>query len=95
MIKCDKLYSPQAYLYAVTEDCYCVDGDNDIETIADILSDYDLSSANYPLHDITAIADKIDVVLVDCMVYNEQKKQFEHQYRWFEVPDDFCDDEEQ
>lgn len=94
MIKSTKLYSPQDFLEAVTEDCYCIDGDNDIETIVGILDDYDLGSANYPLADISTIADKIDVVLVDCMVYNEQKTQFEHQYRWFEVPDDFSDGEE-
>lgn len=94
MIKSNKLYSPQDFLEAVTEDCYCIDGDNDIETIVGILDDYGFGSANYPLADISTIADKVDVVLVDCMVYNEQKAQFEHQYRWFEVPDDFSDEEE-
>ena len=31
--------------------------------------------------------------LVDCMVVNPETDQFEHQYRWFEVPEDFEEEE--
>ena len=35
------------------------------------------------------VENEINVVLVDCMVYNEEKKEYEHVYRWFEVTADF------
>ena len=43
-----------------------------------------------PMSEIDHIVEnELDVVLVDCMVWNKKTKEFEHQYRWFEVPEDF------
>lgn len=90
MVKSEQIYSPQNYLEAVTGDCYIIRGDNDIEEIELILDDYVPNLWSYPLSEIDHIVEnEINVVLVDCMVYNEEKKEFEHVYRWFEVPDDF------
>lgn len=95
MVKSEHMYTPQNYLEAVTGDCYIIRGDNDIEEIELILDDYVPNLWNYPLSEIDHIVEnEINVVLVDCMVYNEEKKEFEHVYRWFEVPDDFEEEEE-
>lgn len=88
MVKSEKLYSPQTYLELVTGKCYIVDSDDDIEFIENIIKDEDLWS--YPLSEIEHIVEEeIDVVLVDCMVYNENSHEYEHVLRWFEVPEDF------
>lgn len=94
MVKSEHIYSPQNYLEAVTGECYIIRGDDDIAEIETILEDYDYSFWNYPLSEIDHIVENgLDVVLVDCMVYNEDKKEFEHVYRWFEVPEDFKEEE--
>lgn len=94
MVKSKQLYSPGNYLDAVTGNYYIIRGDNDIETISKILEELDYSLWNYPLSEIDHIVEnELNVVLVDCMVYNEDKKEFEHVYRWFEVPEDFKDEE--
>lgn len=94
MVKSEKIYSPQNYLEAVTGDCYIIRGANDIESIEVILDDYSLELWNYPLSEIDHIVENnLNVVLVDCMVVNEETDQFEHQYRWFQVPEDFEEEE--
>ena len=90
MVKSKKIYSPQQYLEAVTGSCFVVRGDNDIKIIDAILGDYDLELWNYPLMEIDHIVEsELNVVLVDCMIWNNKTKKFEHEYRWFEVPEDF------
>lgn len=95
MVKSEQIYSPQNYLEAITGQCYVIRGDNDIDTIETILETYGYNFWNYPLSEIGHIVEnKLDVVLVDCMVYNEDKKEFEHVLRWFEVSEDFEEEEE-
>ena len=96
MVKSEQIYSPQNYLEAVTGECYIIRGDDDIDSIDKILRrKFNRSFWNYPLSEIDHIVENgLDVVLVDCMVYNEEKEEFEHVYRWFEVPEDFKDEEE-
>ncbi|MEE1084957.1 MAG: hypothetical protein UH850_14620 [Paludibacteraceae bacterium] len=95
MVKSDKVYSPQAYLEAVTGDCYVIRGDNDIDTIQCILDDHGFNLWDYPMSEINHIFENnLDVVLVDCMVVNEKTDEFEHVYRWFEVPEGFEDEED-
>ena len=91
MVKSEQIYSPQNYLMAVTGKCYMYDGENDIVFINNRLYENDLDYLwDYPMSEIEHIAQNdIDVVLVDCMVVNEETDQFEHQYRWFEVPENF------
>ena len=90
MVKSERIYSPQNYLMAVTGDCYIIRGENDIASIEAILDDYSLELWNYPLNEIDHIVENnLNVVLVDCMVVNEETDEFEHIYRWFEVPEDF------
>lgn len=95
MVKTEQIYSPQNYLELITGKCYIVDGDNDIEFIEKILKEHGYCRLrNYSMSEIECISSKdIGVVLVDCMVYNEESQSmisaaFEHVYRWFEVPSD-------
>lgn len=91
MVRSEKIYSPQAYLEAVTGKCYVISGEDDVEFIGIVLAQNDLTELwDFPLSEIDHIVkNKLNVVLVDCMVVNEETDQFEHVYRWFEVPEDF------
>ena len=90
MVKSEQIYSPQNYLVAVTGNCYLIRGEDDVAFIHGVLVHEGLDLWDYPLSEIDHIAEnKLNVVLVDCMVVNEETDQFEHQYRWFEVPEDF------
>ena len=90
MVKSEKIYSPQNYLEGITGQCYIIDGDNDIEFIQGIFDEWGYELWNYPMKEIDHIVENnLDVVLVDCMVYNEETEEFEHIYRWFEVTPDF------
>lgn len=96
MVKSEKIYSPQNYIEALTGDYYLTDGDDDIEWIHDILEKYEFNPLwDYPLSEIDHIVEnKLNVVLVDCMVFNSETDEFEHVYRWFEVPEDFEEEED-
>ena len=86
-VKSEKIFSPQEYLEFVTGNCYAINGDNDIETIEKILKKLGYCLWSYAFTEIEHIVnEKLNVVLVDCMVYNEKLKEYEHVYRWFEVP---------
>ena len=86
LVKSEQIYSPQNYLELITGDCYIVKGSNDVETIECILEDLGYCLWSYALSEIGHIVENdIPVVLVDCMVYNDDIEEFEHVYRWFEV----------
>ena len=94
MVKSERIYSPQQYLEAITDKCYIIRGENDIAFIEGALEHEGLELWNYPMSEIDHIVEnELDVVLVDCMVVNEDTDQFEHIYRWFEVPEDFTEEE--
>lgn len=89
MVKSEKIYSPQSFLELVTGKCYIINGVNDIETIEFLLDDYSYSFRNYSLSEINIIVkNNVDVVLVDCSIWNDDTCEFDHEYRWFEIPDD-------
>lgn len=95
MVKSERIYSPQQYLEAVTSNCYLIRGENDIKLIQDVIGIERLTLWDYPMSEIDHIVENnLNVVLVDCMVVNEETDQFEHQYRWFEVPEDFEEESE-
>lgn len=90
MVKSEKIYSPQQYLEAITDRCYVIRGENDIEFIQGVLYEDGSELWDYPMSEIAHIVENdLNVVLVDCMVVNPETDQFEHQYRWFEVPENF------
>jgi hypothetical protein len=90
MVKSEQIYSPQNYLEGITGRCYIISGDNDIDFIQKVFDKWGYELWNYPMSEIDHIVENnLDVVLVDCMVYNEETKEYEHVYRWFEVTADF------
>jgi hypothetical protein len=90
MVKSERIYSAQDYLEVATGMCYVVRGDNDVEEIDKILRHTGNNFWNYPLSEIDHIVENnLDVVLVDCLFLNEDKHEFDHILRWFEVPEDF------
>lgn len=94
MVKSEQIYSPQNYLEAVTGKYYIINGENDVEFIQKVLVENGYELWDYPLSEINHIVEnELNVVLVDCMVVNSETDQFEHIYRWFEVPEDFEDEE--
>jgi hypothetical protein len=96
MVKSEKIYSPQNYLEIVTGNCYLINGDDDVGLTECILEKQGYGDLwSYPLTEIDHIVEnKLDVVLVDCMVYDEESQEYKHEYRWFEVPEDFEDMED-
>ena len=90
MVKSETIYSPQQYLLEITDTCYIIQGTDDIEFIEEVLNMHGFTLWNYPLSEIEHIVENnLNVVLVECMVENSQTNELEHQYRWFEVPEDF------
>lgn len=96
MVKSNQIYSPQNYLESVTGNCYIINGDDDVGLIERILYENGFELWSYPLSEIDHIVEnKLNVVLVDCMVYNEDTCEYEHEYRWFEVPEGFEEEDEE
>ena len=94
MVKSEQVYSPQGYLEAVTGKYYVAREDDDIKFIEDRLALDGLELWNYPLSEIDHIVENdLDVVLVECMVCNDGTREFEYKYRWFEVPENFEEEE--
>ena len=94
MVKSERIYSPQQYLEAVTDKYYVIRGEDDISFIHGVLAHENLEFWDYPMSEIDHIVENnLNVVLVDCMVVNEETNQFEHEYRWFEVSENFKEEE--
>ena len=95
MVKSEKLYTPQSYVEALTGNCYVFGGDNVIEQIANVMLFNKLPNLfDYPLSEIDHIVEnKINVVLVDVSCFDKHGI-WKHEYRWFEVPDDFKEEDE-
>ena len=86
----EKIWTPQQFVENITGHCYIFDGDDDVGRITAILEENGHGSLwDYPMSEIDHIVEnKLHVVLVDCMVWFEGKGQYEHEYRWWEVPND-------
>jgi hypothetical protein len=96
MVKSEKIYSPQNYLEAITGNCYIINGEDDIKLIRETLDENGYAGKlwDYPLSEIDHIVEnKLNVVLVECMVVNSETDEFETVYRWFEVPENFKEEE--
>lgn len=90
MVKSNKIYSPQNYLMSVTGNCYIVSGDDDVGFIERILYENNLELWTYPLSEIDHIVEnELNVILVECMTYNEDAQEYGYEYRWCEVPEDW------
>lgn len=98
MIKSQQMYSPQNYVMAMTGECYIFMHDCDIiEEIHKCLRKHGVEDENnplwdYPFTEIEHIVEQgLDVVLVDISGYGDG--EWKTEYRWFEVPEDFSEEE--
>ena len=94
MVKSEQIYSPQAYLEAVTGKYYIIRGGYPVDDILEILvsEGYD-NLWDFPFTEIDHIVENNhNVVLVDCSFYGGN--EYITEYRWFEVPEDFEEEED-
>lgn len=94
-VKSEKLYAPQTYCEKMTGRCYGFNQDDTVGEIEEVLKRHGLESENwcYPLSEIDHIVENgLNVVLVDVSGFDKQGK-WRQEYRWFEVPEDFEEDD--
>lgn len=92
-----EIYSPQSYIEAVTGRYYCFGIDTTIfEEIQSLLSLHGFENLrSYPLNEIEHIVEnKINVVLVDVSDVDEESGDWLPEYRWFEVPNHYHNEDE-
>ena len=94
MVKSNGVYSPQSYIGAVTGNYYSLRYDeHPADEIQHLLGMNDCELWDYPLTEIDHIVENnLNVVLVDCSYYEGDTYIVE--LRWFEVPEDFEEEEE-
>lgn len=90
MVASKKLWTPQTFVEAITGRCYIMSGSDDVGLISRLLEENGYGNLwDYPIDEIDHIVEQsIPVVLVDCLVYLDYKDQYEHEYRWWEIPED-------
>lgn len=94
MVVSNSIYAPQNYVGAITGNYFISKYDGSIECIHKHLEKYGFDDLwDYPLTEIDHIVENnLNVVLVDCSHYEDD--MYVNEYRWFEVPEDFEDEEE-
>lgn len=100
MIKSKEIYSPQNFIRAMTGECHIFMHDSNItEEIHKALRKNGLENEenplwDYPMDEIEPIVEHcLNVVLVDVSYW--EGNDFIREYRWFEVPEDFAEEEEE
>lgn len=83
----DEIFSPQNYLMVVTGNCFMIDENDDIATIKNILKQTGNEKLkSFSLNEVyKAALENCRIVLVDCMVYDNNQNKFLHKLQWFEV----------
>lgn len=85
-----QILSPQAFLDLITDKCYIVEGDDDRQFINLALAKNGYENLwNCSLADISDYYTNYNLVLVDCLYWDGIS--YEHDYRWWQVPDDKVD----
>lgn len=94
MVKSNSVYPPQAYIGEITGEYFITQFDGSVECIHKYLEKHGFSFLwDYPLTEIDHIVENdLNVVLVDCSRYEGSK--YVSEYRWFEVPEDFEEEED-
>ena len=95
MVKSEHIYAPQNYVGAVTGNYYFFKHkEHPADEIQYLLQMNGYELWDYPLTEIDHIVEnEINVVLVDVSHYNA-KGEFITEFRWFEVLENFKDEEE-
>lgn len=92
-VKSSTIYSPQAFVEAVTGHCFCFKHEDTVREIEEVLKRFCSQTLwNYPLTEIDHIVENdLKVVLVDVSGFYGDMEMVQ-KFRWFEVPDDFEED---
>lgn len=97
-VKSNQLYSPQAYIEKLTGNYYVLDKDDTVAEIHKLLKLNNVETderpfLDYPMNEIEeVIAKEVSVVFVDVTYINDNCEMI-YEYRWFEVPENFEDNE--
>ena len=91
VIMYDKVLSARTYLEMMTGTYYCLDSDNQVEAVENILDDQFGEGAcwSFALDNISEVMENDHkVVLVECVniVMKDGSAEQEKLYRWFELP---------
>ena len=94
VIMYDKILSAQTYLEMMTGNYYCLNADNQVEQVENILEEQFGQGAywSFALDNITeVIKNDHKVILVEIVniVMEGDEAEQDNIYRWFEVPDDW------
>ena len=91
MIKSQQIYSPQNYVMAMTGECDIIDEIHKC-LVKHGVEDENNTIWDYPFTEIEHVVEQgLDVVLVDISGYGDG--EWKTEYRWFEVPEDFSEEE--
>ena len=94
MVKSERIYSPPHYICTVTGNYYFfMHKSSLLEEIRHLLQQEGYELWDYPITEIDHIVENdLNVVLVDCSYY--EGNTYVNEYRWFEVPEDFKEEDE-
>ena len=94
-VKSNQIYSPENYISEITGLYYFLKHNtHPINEIQDILSEQGYELWDYSLTEIDHIVENnLNVVLVDCSHF--EGDVYVTEYRWFEVPEDFKENEDE
>ena len=95
-VKSEKLYSPQTYCEKMTGCCYGFDHEDTVNEMGTVLKRHGLESEiwSYLLSEIDRIVENgLNVVLLDVSGFSKEGK-WRQEYRWFELPEDFEEEDE-
>ena len=93
LIRSEQIFSPQSYCEIIFGECFIFNGNKDeLRIFLDKNGHSNLW--DYPLNEIdNVIENEIPVVLVDTTYTDDETGKMIHEYRWFQVPDDYWDKE--
>ena len=94
VIMYDKILSAQTYLEMMTGNYYCLNADNQVEQVENILEEEFGQGAyrSFALDNITEVIKndhKVVLVKIVNIVMEGDEAEQDNIYRWFEVPDDW------
>ena len=94
IIMYDKILSAQTYLEMMTGNYYCLNADNQVEQVENILEEEFGQGAywSFALDNITEVMKndhKVVLVKIVNIVMEGDEAEQDNIYRWFEVPDDW------
>ena len=94
VIMYDKILSAQTYLELITGNYYCLNADNQVEQVENILEEQFGQGAywSFALDNITEVIKndhKVVLVKIVNIVMEGDEAEQDNIYRWFEVPDDW------